>query len=79
MYQGEVVVAKEDLDIFLAVAKNLNVKGLCETNTEHFNLNQEEGGDTCSEKNCSQNSYSEKQNFDPSLILLRKKISEQYQ
>ena len=37
------------------------------------------GGDTCSEKNCSENSCSEKQNFDPSLILLRKKISEQYQ
>ena len=42
MYQGEVEVIKEDLDIFLAVAKKLNVKGLCENNTEHFNLNQED-------------------------------------
>ena len=42
MYQGEVEVTKENLDIFLAVAKNLNVKGLCENNTEHFNLNQED-------------------------------------
>ena len=32
MYQGELEVTKEDLDIFLAVAKN----------TEHFNLNQED-------------------------------------
>lgn len=40
MYQGEVEVTKEDLTSFLAVAENLNVKGLCENNTDHFDSNE---------------------------------------
>ena len=36
MYQGEVDVAEEDLHSFLEVAKDLNVKGLCENNPDHF-------------------------------------------
>merc|ERR1719186_133205 len=36
MYQGEVDVAEDDLRSFLQVAKDLNVKGLCETNPDHF-------------------------------------------
>merc|ERR1719469_1467412 len=37
MYQGEVVVAKEDLPSFLEVAEDLNIKGLCEVNNADYN------------------------------------------
>ena len=37
MYQGEVDVAKEDLNIFLEVAEDLNIRGLSEGNMEGCN------------------------------------------
>ena len=40
MYQGEVEVTKEDLTSFLAVAEHLNVKGLYENNTDHFDSSE---------------------------------------
>jgi len=36
MYQGEVAVKEEDLPSFLEVAEDLNVRGLCENNTNHL-------------------------------------------
>ena len=41
MYQGEVDVSEEDLQSFLEAAEDLNIRGLCESNTEGHNLSRE--------------------------------------
>ena len=42
MHQGKGDVAEEDLHSFLEVAEDLNVKGLCENITDHFESNEED-------------------------------------
>ena len=40
MYQGKVDVAEEDLNSFLEVAEDLNIRGLSERHTEGSYLNE---------------------------------------
>ena len=42
MYQGEVNVAENDLPSFLEIAEDLNVRGLCEKNTEAYESKKED-------------------------------------
>ena len=42
MYQVEANVAEEDLSIFREVIEDLNVRGLCEKNTEGFKSSKED-------------------------------------
>merc|ERR1719186_1207846 len=39
MYQGEANIAEENLSSFLELAEDLNVRGLCESNTENLRTN----------------------------------------